>query len=102
MRGLGLYALFGGLLVASLRGVGPFVPTDPSRMRAVAWQAGLVFLIVLPLTTVLFLSERDRIRLFVLLVTWISGPILGLAILAVAVAGAVRLALGRTRGKTGV
>ena len=59
---LGLYALFGGLLMASVRVAGPFVPTGPSMLRAVAWQAGLIFLVVFPAVTVLFLSVRGPNR----------------------------------------
>jgi hypothetical protein len=92
---LGLYALFGGLLVASVLGAGPFVKTGPSPLKAVAWQAGLVFLVVFPAVMALFVSLRDRTGVFVLLATWTSGPLIGLAVLVAAVVGAVRFVIGR-------
>jgi hypothetical protein len=97
---LGLYVLFGGLFVASMRGAGPFVPTGPSPLRSFGWQAGLVFLTVFPVVTVLFLSVRDRIGPFVRLVSWSSGPLVGLSLLAVASAGAVRLVIRRNESSS--
>jgi len=94
---LGLYALFGGLFVTSMRSAGPFVATGTSPLKAVRLWAGLVFLVIFPVVTLLFLSVRDRIGPLVRLVSWASGPLLGLALLAAAVTGAARLALGRVR-----
>jgi len=96
---LGLYVLFGGLLIASVLGSGPFVKTGPSPLRAVAWQAGLVFLVVFPATMTLFVSVRDRIGPFVRLVTWTSGPLVGLALLVAAIAGAARFVIDLRRGR---
>jgi hypothetical protein len=97
---VGLYVLFGALLVVSVLTSGPLVKTGPSPLRAVAWQAGLVFLVVFPAVTVLFLSVRDRIGPLVRLVTWTSGPLVGLVLLAVALATAARFLLGRLPAQT--
>jgi hypothetical protein len=89
-----LYALFGVLLVGSVRGAAPFVRTGSSPLRAVAWQAGAVFLIVFPVVTLLFHSVRACIGWFVRLVSWTTGPLLGPALFAVAVTAAARQFFG--------